>query len=92
MARAAIDDMAKSGRLDCRNTAKDQYSRPVATCTVDGEDLGTILVRKGLAWAALRHTWRYVVDDWIAWFNDAGVRGHKCETPADWRARHKDGG
>ncbi|WP_421999563.1 thermonuclease family protein [Reyranella sp.] len=91
-AHKALDEMAASRKLDCRNTGKDQYSRPVATCTLDGEDLGTLLVRRGLAWASLRRTWRYVLDDWIAWFNGAGVYGHKCESPADWRAHHKSGG
>lgn len=91
-AHKALDEMVANRKLDCRNTGKDQYSRPVATCTLDGEDLGTLLVRQGFAWASLRRTWRYVLDDWIAWFNGAGVYGHKCESPADWRAHHKSGG
>jgi len=89
--RAALQRLTEGARLDCRNTAKDQFSRPVATCLVNGEDLGAILVREGMAWAALRHTWRYALEDWIAWFNGAGLYAHKCEKPAEWRARAGDG-
>lgn len=87
VSRAAVQRLTDGAKLDCRNTAKDQYSRAVASCTIDGEDLGATLVRQGMAWAALRQTWRYVLDDWMAWFAGNGLYGHPCEKPAEWRAR-----
>ncbi len=89
--RAALQRLTGGAKLECRNTGKDQYSRPVATCLVNGEDLGETLVRQGMAWASLRYTWRYMLDDWIAWFNGAGLYAHKCEKPWEWRARTGDG-
>jgi hypothetical protein len=86
--RAAVQKLTEGARLECSNTAKDQYARPVATCRVNGEDLGQALVRQGLAWASLRQTWRYVLDDWIAWFHGNGLYAHRCERPSEWRARN----
>jgi hypothetical protein len=64
---------------------------PVATCLVNGEDLGATLVRQGVAWASLRQTWRYVFDDWVAWFDGKGIYAHGCEKPWEWRANNKAG-
>jgi len=89
--RAALARLTDGARLDCRNTAKDSYSRPVATCWVDGEDLGAALVRQGMAWASLRETWRYVFDDLSAWFHGNGLHAHTCETPSERRARGNGG-
>jgi endonuclease YncB( thermonuclease family) len=85
--RAAIGRLTDGARLDCRNTAKDSFSRPVATCWVNGEDLGAALVRQGMAWAALRETWRYVYDDLVAWTLGNGLHAHGCEKPSERRAR-----
>jgi endonuclease YncB( thermonuclease family) len=89
--RVAIRQLAEGAKLECRNTATDQYSRPVATCWVNGEDLGATLVRQGVVWAALRQTWRYVLDDWMAWFDGNGIYAHGCEKPWEWRANNKAG-
>jgi endonuclease YncB( thermonuclease family) len=91
VSRAAIQQLTEGARLECRNTAKDQFSRPVATCRVNGEDLGATLVRQGLAWASLRQTWRYFFEDWVAWINGSGIYAHRCEKPSEWRARNSGG-
>ena len=36
-------------------------------------------------------TWRYMVDDWRAWFNGKGIYAHGCEKPWEWRAYNKAG-
>lgn len=87
LSRAALTRLTENAKVECKTTGKDQYSRPVASCQVDGIDLGAMMVREGMAWAALRHTWRYLVDDWSAWFAGAGLYGHDCEKPEAWRAR-----
>lgn len=89
--RAALQQLTEGARLDCRNTAKDHYSRPVATCQVNGEDLGATLVKQGMAWASLRQTWRYFVEDWMAWLHGKGIYAHRCEKPSEWRARNGGG-
>jgi len=86
-ARAAVRQLTEGATVDCKITTKDQYSRPVASCLVNGQDLGATLIRRGLAWASLRYTWRYVIDDWMAWLNGEGLYGHRCDKPWEWRAR-----
>jgi endonuclease YncB( thermonuclease family) len=91
VSRAAVQRLTEGAKLECRNTAKDQFSRPVATCRVNGEDLGAALVRQGLAWASLRQTWRYFFEDWMAWLHGNGIRAHRCDKPSEWRARSSSG-
>lgn len=50
-----------SGRsVVCEKRDQDRYGRTVAVCRANGEDLGAILVREGLAWAFVRYSRDYV--------------------------------
>lgn len=91
MSRAALRRLTEGAKVECKHTVKDHYGRPAASCSINGEDLGATLVRQGMAWASLRYTWRYVVDDWVAWFNSVGVHAHPCDKPWEWRARNRAG-
>tara|TARA_R110002124_G_scaffold9586_13_gene49302 strand:+ start:19414 stop:19962 length:549 start_codon:yes stop_codon:yes gene_type:complete len=53
--RVARDRMAgllASGSLQCQPEGHDRYGRLLAHCTIDGSDLGAIMVAEGLAVAA----------------------------------------
>ena len=48
-AKSALKDFVARRTIDCVQVDRDTYGRPVATCSVDGFDLGEWLVRSGLA-------------------------------------------
>lgn len=86
--RRALAAIATSGAVRCRRVTTDRYGRTVAFCSVDGRDLGAVLVRSGMAWAYTTYSWRYLLDEWQAWFDGLGVHGQDCIGPAAWRAGH----
>ncbi|MBU2963417.1 thermonuclease family protein [Citreicella sp. C3M06] len=64
----------------------DRYGRTVATCDVDGEDIGRHLVQNGLAFAYRKYSMIYDLDEKIAAVNDVGLHGAGVMPPAEYRA------
>ena len=50
MAADALRDFIGDRLVSCEAVDRDRYGRTVATCAVDGADLGHVMVRAG--WAA----------------------------------------
>jgi endonuclease YncB( thermonuclease family) len=87
-ARRALESLVKNGRVQCEPVTTDRYGRTVAICSVNGEDLGAAMVRRGLAWAYTTFSARYVVEEIRARYERLGVHARSCESPASWRAAH----
>lgn len=55
----ATDAMARlveGKNVECETHSKDGYGRTIATCFVDQNDLGGLLVKQGFAWAFVKYT------------------------------------
>ena len=48
-ARRVLRDMIKHETLACKGLYRDDYDRLIATCTINGRDLGALLVQIGYA-------------------------------------------
>ena len=69
----------------CRSREEDRYGRTVATCAVDGRDLGAAMVAGGhaVAYGA------YQLEEHAARNAGRGLWSSRFETPAAWRAKHR---
>jgi endonuclease YncB( thermonuclease family) len=88
-ARRALAAAVVGRPLTCSRVATDRYGRTVATCTIDGRDVGAGLVRSGMAWSYGRFAWRYRLLEGLAWLEGLGVHARSCMLPADWRAARR---
>ena len=70
----------------CRAREEDRYGRTVATCSVDGRDLGAAMVAGGhaVAYGA------YQVEERAARNAGRGIWSSRFEPPAEWRAKHRN--
>ena len=85
--RTARDRMAQllaAGPADCRPEDTDQYSRLLATCSIDGRDLGAIMVTEGLAISA----GRYWTEEAAARKARRGIWSGDFDVPRTWRDDH----
>ena len=71
--------------VGCRAREEDRYGRTVATCSVDGRDLGAAMVSGGhaVAYGA------YEQEERAARNAGRGIWSSRFERPADWRAKHR---
>ena len=69
----------------CRAIEKDRYGRTVATCAVDGRDVGHDLVSGGLALAYREYSSAYVAVERRAARADIGLHGSRLQTPSQYR-------
>lgn len=81
-ARKLFED--KVAHCEARDT--DQYGRTVATCQVDGRDVGEVLVSNGLAFAYRRYGWDYDLAEKRAAVNALGLHATGVASPADFRS------
>jgi endonuclease YncB( thermonuclease family) len=70
----------------CQRRDTDKYGRAVATCRIDGMDVGRRLVRDGLAEAYRKYALDYVDDEKAAWFQSVGLWRGRVQAPAEFRA------
>lgn len=73
----------------CQEKDRDRYGRIVAICRTSGEDLGSIMVREGLAWAFVRYSSDYVRQEKQAKAANLGVHAHGCAPAWEWRAQQR---
>jgi endonuclease YncB( thermonuclease family) len=85
-ARRALAAIVTARPVECRRVTTDRYGRTVAVCRVAGGDVGTILVRSGMAWAYHTYSLLYLLPEWQAWFDGLGVHARNCASPSAWRA------
>jgi endonuclease YncB( thermonuclease family) len=56
-------------------------------CRADGADIGAAMVSAGMAWAFVRYSRDYVVQEQTATAQGVGVHAHQCEKAWEYRAR-----
>lgn len=72
-------------RVVCDPQNTDRYGRTVASCSVDGRDLGAAIVAEGLGRAYARYSDRYLGDEAAARAARRGLWQAESEAPWDWR-------
>ncbi len=86
-ATVAADQIVRGARrVEVRQTLRiDLYGRRVAFVMVDGEDLGQLLVRRGLArpWRGTRERW-CGRNGGLSKIARQGLAGHKCSVCRNW--------
>lgn len=88
-ARAALIDFTKQKKLDCKAMNIDQYGRAVSRCSVEGKDLGAIMVKSGYALEYRRYSRGfYRQQEQEAKDSGRGVWGYSFEFPWTWRHQH----
>lgn len=86
-ATAKIRQLVAGGTVGCEVRDRDRYGRSVCICRVGGADIGSEMVRAGLALAYRRYSSRYVGDEAYAERHKAGIWAGTFETPWEWRHR-----
>ncbi|MBS0538431.1 MAG: thermonuclease family protein [Proteobacteria bacterium] len=86
--RAALARLLRAGSVECRLQGGDSSGHVAAVCTAAGKDLAAVMVRTGMAWAQVRETEAYVVQEAEAMSAVRGVHAHSCEKAWEWRAKH----
>ena len=89
--RMAADYLAKlvEGHKIVCETKTTSQSKPVyALCKADGKDLSAAMVGAGMAWANLKQSAEYSIDETNAMVDVAGVHSHRCLKAEEWRAQH----
>ena len=75
----------------CRARDTDRYGRMVATCDVDGVDMGREIVAQGWAFAYRRYGIDYDLDEKAAYVADRGLHGMRVQSPAWFRKTRTKG-
>lgn len=70
----------------CTTKDTDRYGRTVAQCTVDGQDMGQMIVYSGFAWAYRRYSESYDLDEKAAAIAGRGLWAVEVQLPSDYRA------
>ena len=78
-------------RATCKRVDTDKYGRAVATCFVNGEDIGRGLVSDGLAFAYRKYSMAYDLDEKGAAVNDRGLHSSRVQDPAQYRKTRAKG-
>jgi len=88
-AKQFLAQSMQDGILQCADRSQNPAGQTHAVCQVDSVDLGTTMVRAGMAWADLGVTHKYVVDEAKASASRLGVHGHRCVTAWTWRTKKR---
>ena len=78
-------------RARCTRTDTDRYGRTVATCQVNGVDMGQEIVANGWAFAYRRYGMDYDLDEKSAYIADRGLHGFRVQSPAQFRQTRTKG-
>ena len=89
-AALALADRIGEAVVSCQTHSADRYHRSLATCYVDGEDLGRWMVRNGHALAYRKYSAIYVPDGDEAMRARLGLWQGRFLPPWQWRARRGD--
>ena len=91
LARKALEGFIAGRPVTCKQADLDAPANPpVAQCFAGNDDLQAMMVSAGWAWAAGRYRDRYAPEEREAMARKAGMHGHRCVPPSEWRAQHRD--
>jgi len=88
-AKMGLTRIIGASELRCVGDAHDAYGRLIATCRLDHEDVGRVLVRNGMAFAYTAFSTRYENEELLARTEGLGVWAHPA-TKAPWLYRESD--
>lgn len=88
VAANALSKLISGQSIVCTKKGRDRYNRIVATCFVNGLDLGAHLVTKGLAVAYVQYSSAYVSAEAIARSGKIGLWAGEFKMPWIWRKAH----
>ena len=83
-ARARMAELLAAGPADCRPEEVDQYGRLLATCSINGRDIGATMVAEGLAVSS----GRYWTEEEAARNARLGIWSGDFAAPRTWRDDH----
>ncbi len=78
----------QGAQASCDPVDTDRYGRTVATCRVDGKDIGRGLVQSGMAVAYRKYSRAYVAEEAAAKRAEAGLHSGKFQQPEKHRRRN----
>ncbi|MCK0096347.1 thermonuclease family protein [Yoonia sp. F2084L] len=84
--RDAVRNRFEGAYARCTTRDTDRYGRVVAQCSVDGQDMGQLIVYSGMAWAFRRYSETYDLDEKAAAVAARGLWAVEVEMPSDFRA------
>ena len=83
-ARAFLADLLKRGAVVCAHSGYDAYRRVLASCRIDGDDIGAQIVAAG--WAV--GDFGYIAEQGAARAARLGIWSGSFLAPAEWRRTH----
>ena len=90
LAKKALEDFIAGRPVNCKQVNNDKPSNPpVAQCYAGEDDLQALMVSAGWAWSFSRSSERYALEEREAIGKKAGVHGHRCAPPWEWRAQQR---
>jgi len=90
LATQALERFIGGRPVNCRQVDYDQKSNPpVAQCLAGDDDLQSMMVSAGWAWAFVRNSDRYAPEEKDAKASKLGVHAHRCQPPWEWRAQQR---
>lgn len=88
--KAQTQELFEGQTARCTSLDTDRYGRTVARCMVNGQDMGQVLVRQGLAFAYRKYGWDYDLDEKGAAVSGRGLHGTGVANPAAYRASGRE--
>lgn len=82
-ARDFVRNVLDRGEVECSGSKTDKYSRLLVRCSVDGKDLGSLIVAEGLA--VTTEYFLYAEEENHARQQRLGLWSGAFERPTDWR-------
>jgi endonuclease YncB( thermonuclease family) len=90
LAKKALEDFIRGRPVICKQVDFDvRNNRPVGQCFAEEDDLQGLMVSAGWAWSFGRYSERYAPEQKEAADRKAGVHGHRCIPPWEWRAQQR---
>ena len=84
-AKLELEKIIGSRKVSCVKKTKDRYKRSISICSVDENDINSLMVKRGWALAYRKYSKKYVKDEAIAKLNNAGMWSGKFMVPWKWR-------
>lgn len=85
-AQGALYDLVVGKTVTCSSVGQDKYGRVLGLCSLNGVDINKAMVGRGLAWAFVKYSDRYVADEAQARAAKAGVWQGEATAPWEFRA------
>lgn len=86
-ATLALERLTAESSVRCNGISRDRYDRLIATCDVDGKDIGGWMVEQGYAIAYRKYSSEYEEQEARASESGRGLWSGQFQPPEDWRRR-----